>query len=165
MRKILGFLKIVLSFAIFVVCFSCIGDNTSSDNEQINDSIAAVSTLEFDAPKVTLWTYDADLDTMVKNTIPADLTIELVIDTLNNRYANAKLKLDKIASDTVFVKIDDVSFLQQYGTTGNYGFMSEVVFSLTEVPDVNYVFLDFEEIDHASPGLYSRKNFENKIIP
>lgn len=164
MKKVSGYLYLVLSLAIFAVCFACVGDNKSS-SEEVVDSISAPAIVEADIKKNTFWTYDAAADTMIRNSIPADITIDLVLDTLNNRYGNTKLKLEKAVADTLFVKIDDLSFLQQYGSAGNYGFLAEVVFSLTEIPNVSYVFLDFEEVDHAAPGLYTRKDFDNKIIP
>jgi len=160
--------RLFSGFAVFslaaVVNFnlSCIGDNTSTE-EEVQDSIADTPESKDRVSKSILWTYDALADSMVQKEAPASLSLDVVLDTLNNRYSTANLQLQKHSGDTLFVKIADVSYLQQLGSSGNYGFMAEIVYSLTEIPDVNYVFLDFQEVDHATPGLYSRKDFDNKI--
>ncbi|MBD1429553.1 MULTISPECIES: hypothetical protein [Sphingobacterium] len=157
------FSPFVLFSLLTVINFnlSCVGDNTSS--EEVQDSIADTPESKDRISNSILWTYDALGDSMVQKEAPASLSLKGVLDTLNTRYSTANLQLQKHSGDTLFVKIADVSYLQQLGSSGNYGFMAEIVYSLTEIPDVNYVYLDFQEVDHATPGLYSRKDFDNKI--
>ena len=164
MKRISYALYLILVFSVFNFNISCVGENTSSSDENV-DSTSLAPTVDTDLKKSILWTYDAEADTMVKTEVLDSLTLHTVLDTLNSRYNTANLQIEKQLGDTLFVKINDVSFLEQFGSSGNYGFMAEVVYSLTEIPDVNYVFLDFEELDHATPGLYSRKDFDNKVKP
>jgi hypothetical protein len=158
------FSPFVLFSLLAVINFnlSCVGDNTSSE-EEVQDSIADTPEFKDKVSKTILWSYDALADSMIQKEAPVSLSLEGMLDTLNTRYSTASLQLQKHSGDTLFVKIADVSYLQQLGSSGNYGFMAEIVYSLTEIPDVNYVYLDFQEVDHATPGLYSRKDFDNKI--
>lgn len=49
------------------------------------------------------------------------------------------------------------------GTTGAQAYLAELTYSMTEVPTVKYVNFDFQEGDHASPGVYQKIDFENKL--
>ena len=163
MKRILYDFYLLLAGTVLTFTFSCAGDNTSSDEKV--DSTSIMSNVDSDLKKTVVWTYDALDDSMVKNEISDSLSLNVMLDTLNRRYNTANLQIQKQSGDTLFVKINDVSFLQQLGSTGNYGFMAEVIYSLTELSHVNCVFLDFEELDHATPGFYTRKDFDNKITP
>jgi hypothetical protein len=155
----------ILYLSAFAVIFSCVRDRTSNtDTVDFNGNGDSSNYLTDKVLSPMLWIYDAVGDSMVKNEIPENISLELVLDTLNKRYGNSKLQMEKIAGDTLYVKIDDVSYLEKYGSTGNYQFMAEIVYSLTEVPGINYVFLNFDEVDHAAPGLYNREKFDNKIV-
>lgn len=162
-------MKTILLRNILIVCViatlslvGCIGDgnkmdttDTTAQSEVPKDQIIEV--------KPILWTYDAVADSMIKHHIPDSLTIELVLQDLNKRYKETKLELIRTSADTAFMKVDDVSYLAGLGSSGNYGFIAEVVYSLTEVPGINLVHLDFEELDHAVPGLYNREDMDNKL--
>jgi hypothetical protein len=155
----------ILSLCAFILIFSCIGERGSDTDNSDSTSATLDTTQRIDNDVFgTLWTYDAEGDSMVKNDIPDDLTVDFVMDVLNKRYENLDITLSRTSADTVFVKLGDVSYLEQLGSTGNYAFMAEVVYCLTEVPNVNLVNFDFPELDHASPGLYRREDFDNKIV-
>jgi len=155
--------SLLLLFVTFGFCVSCI-DNTSNNSE--NEANYSDST-EFNADSLSfkLWEYDASRDTLILPQSVSPRSAEEVIDLLNERYADIiLLDLKKISGDTVFVKVEDAQYLtQQMGSTGAYGYMAEVTYSLTEVPGIDYVHFDFEEGDHATPGLYRRKDFLNKL--
>ncbi|MCA5005018.1 hypothetical protein [Sphingobacterium bovistauri] len=156
---------LILSLLVSTLIFSCVGDRNSDNN--VDDSSVDNEASSLDQPEdisLLLWNYDAKGDSMVKNDIPDDLTVNFVLDVLNKRYEKIDLNLVRTSADTVFVKLDDASYLGQLGSTGNYAFMAEVVYCLTEVPNINSVNFDFPESDHAAPGLYNRKNFDNKIV-
>jgi hypothetical protein len=66
----------------------------------------------------------------------------------------------KISSDTLYLKINNTIFLtQRIGTAGATLYLAKVTYNLTELKNIKYVNMDFEEGDHASPGTFSRKYF------
>lgn len=139
------------------------GDSESSSTS--TDSIANTADAVVDAPKVSsvTWKYDAEADSMVQLAVPDSLSIDQVLADLNKQYQSMQLDLVKTSGDTVFVKMNDVTLLSQMGSSGNYGVLAEIVYSLTEVRPFQFVHLDFEELDHATPGLYDRERFNNKL--
>lgn len=161
-HKLTGF---ILPVCAFILIFACVGERGSdTDNsDSISATLDTTQTIDNDVFG-TLWTYDAEGDSMVKNDIPDDLTVYFVMDVLNKRYEKLDLSLSRTSADTVYVKLGDVSYLEQLGSTGNYAFMAEVVYCLTEISTVNLVKFDFPELDHASPGIYRREDFDNKIV-
>ncbi len=155
--------SICLSLLFPLTLWSCMGDSESSSTS--TDSIANTADAVVDAPKVSsvTWKYDAEADSMVQLAVPDSLSIDQVLADLNKQYQSMQLDLVKTSGDTVFVKMNDVTFLSQMGSSGNYGVLAEIVYSLTEVRPFQYVYLDFEELDHAAPGLYDRERFNNKL--
>lgn len=151
--------KILYVLLISLLCFSC---NENREKKKNDKSESDLLTNEKELTPL-LWEYDAMKDTMIMHDTPENLTLDVVLDELNNRYSGLRLDLVKTSNDTVFIKIDDTAYLAQWGSTGNYGFLAEVVYSLTEMPDFKFVNLDFEEMEHASPGLYERNDFNNKL--
>lgn len=95
--------------------------------------------------------------------VPGDsLTADNVIQWINSRYDHITLQFVKIAHDTLFVKIRNSNFLtQQMGSTGADIFITEATYNLSELNNIVYVYFDFKEGDHASPGTYSRGDFTN----
>ena len=62
----------------------------------------------------------------------------------------------------MFISIPESEYLtQRIGSTGAENFMATTTFTLTEMRGIKYVSYDFTEGDHASPGVYSRKDFKN----
>ena len=95
--------------------------------------------------------------------IPADsLTRENMIMQLNNMNPDVKLEFVKISNDTIFLKIRNSNFLtKQMGSTGADKYLTEVTYNLTELQNINHVYLNFKEGEHASPGNYARTDFVN----
>ena len=88
------------------------------------------------------------------------LTAPSLILKLNNLYPEIRLHYKKISGDTIFVGINKSSYLtRQVGSTGAKGYLAEVTFNLTEIPNINYVDISFKPGDHASPGTYARTDF------
>lgn len=157
--------RFIVVLFCFTVLFSCVSNDSSSDTTGDSTTIQEYTVDRADSFASILWTYDAVADSMIKQDIPNELTVDFVLNELNNRYDEIRIDYVKTSADTVFLKIDDVSYLGQMGSTGNYAFMAEVVYSLTEVPNVKLIHFDFPELDHAMPGLYERADFNNKITP
>lgn len=94
---------------------------------------------------------------------PDSLSPEAVVSYLNSTNNNVQLAILKISGDTVYLKIQEASYLtRQMGSTGSSMYLAQVIYNLTEIPGIYYVTLDFEEGDHASPGTFTRDSFKDK---
>lgn len=96
------------------------------------------------------------------NTRLDTLSAEKLVSLINLDWDSIHMNLEKTSRDTVYVSIPDSHYLtQNLGSTGAENYMAATTFSLTELKGVHYVHYRFKEGDHASPGVYSRKNFTN----
>lgn len=94
---------------------------------------------------------------------PDTLTPAAVLDFINQDDSSIHIELIKISHDTIYLKIPDAAHLtQQMGSTGPTIYLAGVVYNLTEVPGIHEVSFDFEEGDHASPGVFNRNSFKDK---
>lgn len=152
MKKIAFFLSV--SFMLVLV-----GCNNSADTD-----IAEEDSIEI-APEVYLWSAEmTDGKLAMEKDRPAgldSLAAEPIIGFLNQTNPNIRLEYLRSSGDTVFARIPDASYLtQQMGSTGPIFYLAAVTYNLTEVPGINYVSLEFEEGDHAAPGVWNRQYFE-----
>lgn len=93
---------------------------------------------------------------------PKFLTLDTLVKALNMNNPDIHMEFVKRNEDTIFVKIEDATYLtQQMGTEGALAYMAEVVYGFTILPNVNVVNFDFKEGDHAIPGNYTRDSFDN----
>lgn len=91
---------------------------------------------------------------------PDTLDVPSMIAYLNIRNPNVQLKWAKTSGDTLYVSIPEATYLtQQMGSTGPTLFFAEAVYNLTDIPGIRFVSFDFEEGDHASPGVLSREGY------
>jgi hypothetical protein len=73
-----------------------------------------------------------------------------------------KIKLIETLADTVVVEIIEEEILtRRMGESGATGFLATVTFSILELEYINFVKSIFESGDHAAPGAFKRKDFEN----
>ena len=87
-----------------------------------------------------------------------------MVRLLNAKYARLQLQLIRTSQDTAFLKIDDANQLtQSMGSAGAQAYLAELTFALTEVSGIKHVKLDFQEGDHAMPGVYQRSDFQDLI--
>ena len=85
-----------------------------------------------------------------------------LIQLLNNNSDSIYLDYIKTSHDTIYVHIPHSEMLtERIGSTGAEMYMAATTYSLTELKNIKYVNFDFEEGDHASPGVYTRDNFKN----
>lgn len=154
---------LIFGFCVFAVSYSCSSNRSDNGDNQLESSYNKL--LTDDSLSSILWEYDVSADSMVSPQQKVALTTEMVVDILNQRYAdNMYLDLLSVSADTAFVHINDATYLtHQLGSTGAFGYLAEVTYSLTEVPGIHFVHFDFQEGDHATPGLYKRKDFLNKL--
>lgn len=111
-----------------------------------------------------MWQYDGDGDSVqyIGRAEGIILSLEELTDMVNTEFEN-KVFLNAVQqrSDTVFVRIDSAAYLTQaMGSAGARGFITLATYILTEADGVEYVCFDFQEGDHAAPGLYSRDYFK-----
>jgi hypothetical protein len=87
-----------------------------------------------------------------------------IIRVLNQKYSGIKLDLVKFDPQMVTVKIDNATKLTQtMGSAGAEAYLAEVTYSLTELPGIKKVEIDFQEGDHAMPGIYQRQDFADLV--
>jgi len=94
---------------------------------------------------------------------PDSLEAVSTIKYLNNINPFVKLEYIKTSNDTIYIKIPDANYLtQQMGSTGPTMYFAGAVYNLTEIPGIKYVNFDFDEGDHAMPGVLHRESFNDK---
>jgi hypothetical protein len=65
------------------------------------------------------------------------------------------------SQDTIYIKITNPWVLtQRVGSSGASEYIARLTYTMTELSGITRVHLDFEAGDHASPGYYSRNDFE-----
>lgn len=85
-----------------------------------------------------------------------------IINLLNKKYPGIRIKYIRMQGDTIVTRIDDASQLtQSIGTSGAESYLAEATFSLTEIPTIKVVRIEFEEGDHAMPGSFTRASFKD----
>ncbi len=166
--------ELLFGFGIsIIILISC---NTGNKDKNANPDVVIEDTV-FEAPPVNgdsglhvknesmLWHVDdaeglklrkpkvSGIDTMsVKN----------VIQLINANYDSIHVDYIKTSHDTIYVHIPHSEMLtERIGSSGAEMYMASTTWSLTELKGIRYVNYDFEEGDHASPGIYKRDDFKN----
>ncbi|MBL7730957.1 MAG: hypothetical protein JNM88_07250 [Chitinophagaceae bacterium] len=154
MRKIFFILSVA---ALVAAC----GNNSADSNDVIEDTTNSGPGYSWEA---TLNDSTGRLEVKKTETaFPDSLSVSAILSFLNNKYTNVKVVEDKLAGDTVFVKIPEATYLtQQMGSSGPTLYLADLVYNLTELPGIRFVYVDLEEGDHASPGTYSRDSFKDE---
>ena len=166
MKNKLNFSAFWFILLVSLLNFSC-GEQDKRDKagRTIDDTPTDSLIIQDNTSILPLWEYDAEADTMIKHDIPKNISVQMVVDEFNTRYDDfVHIDFFRQSQDTVYVKINDASYLtQRMRTTGAQAYLAELTYSMTEVPTVKYVNFDFQEGDHASPGVYQKIDFENKL--
>lgn len=157
-------LMIILLYAMISSC-----NRATRTNENATDTLEKESTPLLTTLPSPIWSYDYNKDVAIKNRSMSNdsLNPRDLINLLNAENGD-KLKLDfvKLSDDTIYVKIDSSTYMtQEMGTTGANSFMAIATYTLTELNGIKFVYFDFKEGDHAIPGTYTRKYFENRKVP
>jgi pimeloyl-ACP methyl ester carboxylesterase len=88
------------------------------------------------------------------------LSPHAAVEALNRHWPQPGLDLLRQKEEAVFLRVRNAELLTQgMGTTGAMDYMATVVFTLTSLPGVELVHLDFPEGDHAAPGMFGREDF------
>ncbi len=170
-------------FTVLMICLitSC-GQNSEREQDNINEAKPNVLKVdsnnlntdqerlkqEFEAQRYFIWDIDFDNKAITKSAdfSDANLSIDSIIKGLNLKYRDVPLKKINVSHDTLYTRILDSEYLaERMGSTGSAYYFAEAVINLTTVPGVNFVKMDFTEGSHASPGIFSRKNYSGfKVI-
>lgn len=157
---------VVLAFVLMASCRNETAPKVT--DERTADTVSIVSE-ETEAITASPYTVEYDEKTQSLNLQRSaesigDANANDIIRLLNKKYQGITLDLVQAGADTVKVKIDDASKLtQQMGSAGAEAYLAELTFSLTELSGVKAVKVDFEEGDHAMPGVYTRADFANLV--
>jgi hypothetical protein len=123
-------------------------------------------------PSTAIWSYDFNQQTEefeAKQLRPVDrdtLTGEILEKILHKTWPRVAIKFIRTSNDTAFISIPNSEVLtQQMGSAGAESFMISTTFSFTELKGINHVSFDFEEGDHAIPGVYNRNSWDQNKNP
>lgn len=155
----------------FLVCFvaSCATKEEKQETEAIItepvDTVVSETPVKIYNPNTQLYVWRATPDyEKQKNPVLAtpSLPVDSLIKGLNEYYENVFLEKVKQGGDTLYTVIKESEYLtQRMGSTGSEIYMADVVLNLTSVPGIKYVKIDFEEGDHAQPGVWTAANFKS----
>ena len=152
---------------LIMVTFIACRNEAEQEAEQVDSTNVAAETSQ----EVKTVPYNVELDekTQALNIVKSNESVEGasaadIVSALNRKHSGIKLDLVKAGNDTVFVKIDDANKLTQgMGSTGAESYLAELTFSLTEIKGIKAVNINFQEGDHAMPGVYTRNDFKDLI--
>lgn len=152
-----------MKYAYFLLCLCIVVVSCNNSGKQEADSNADTA-IAVPAWEATL--NDSTGKMEMNRTIPEgpdSLNVAAVIRYLNSRNTNVQVQFVRQSGDTVFLSIPEATYLtQQMGSTGPEMFFAESVYNLTEIPGVRFVRYDFEEGDHAQPGVFTRDSFKDE---
>ncbi len=133
-------------------------DSSSQDSSKINNRTDAIWTYKFDS---TIQDYKPFKQRAV---LKDTLTAQMICSILNHTWPDIQVLVLKSSNDTLFVSIPQSDYLtQQMGTTGAMEYMVTATYSFTELKGIKYVSFDFNEGDHAVPGVYDRTSWDLKL--
>jgi hypothetical protein len=145
---------------IFMSCNSNDTDNYSGENE------IADSTFFYDPENIYIWSVNSDSLTKTKNPLIKKeyYHVDTIITWLNYKFPEIQIKKVRQSNDTLYTRIDDSRYLtQRMGSSGPQFYFATVFFNLTSIPGIRYINLNFEEGDHAGPGVLSPEDYKEYI--
>jgi hypothetical protein len=167
--------KLVTCFVItLALLFSCNSGNKEKNvnpDVEIKDTVFESATANSEDSglhvrnKSMLWQVDDSKGLKLrKPEVPGidTMSAKNLIQLINNSYDSIHLDYIKTSRDTIYVHIPRSEMLtERIGNTGAEMYLASATWSLTALKGIKYVNYDFEEGDHASPGVYNRSNFKN----
>ncbi len=160
---------ILITFGIIFLIISC--NTKQQEDREINETdekneIGSERSVVYDSSEA-IWSYDYNQQTEefeIKQLRSVDrdaLTGEAVEKIINKTWPRVQIKFVRTSNDTAFISIPDSQVLtQQMGSAGAESFMISTTYSFTELKGINHVSFDFEEGDHAIPGVYERNSWD-----
>lgn len=158
-------LKICLFGFVFISFLSsCLNDRKDKapdadvDSVETNAKPAEISNIPWNSELDTITqVFSLERNELIKT---QDLDSSNVIKAINKNYPESILVWDRISNDTAYVSIPNSTYLtQQSGSLGAKLFLAESTYSITEIPGIKVVNFNFQVGDHATPGAYTRNDF------
>lgn len=160
--KIVGLSFLVLS------CNNSTEENLQSETLKADTKVE--SNLNYN-PNDALWGYQFDAQindfkiVKLRQFSSDTLTTKSIESIINKTWPKVQIQFLKSSNDTVYLSIPQSEVLtQQMGSSGASHFIGSTIYSFTELKGIKYVSFDFEEGDHAAPGVFGRRS-EEKISP
>lgn len=145
-----------MRFAIIILLslpfFGC-----RDDDKEISEMRYAVS------DTILAWDTNADSMIMKRDTTVPDsaITINRIINGLNEKYPEVHIDVIKQSGDTLYVQVPDGEYLgNQMGSAGSSAWFADAVINLTSVPGINNVSFKMDTYSHASGGVISRDEYK-----
>ncbi|HJS54857.1 MAG TPA: hypothetical protein VJ765_09945 [Chitinophagaceae bacterium] len=114
----------------------------------------------------TILVWETNTDSMIMKrdrTIPDSvITINRVINGLNEKYPEVQLVFLRQSNDTVYTRVPNSDYLgEQMGSAGASAWFDDAVINLTSVPGINYVSFSMNLQSHAGSSVISREKYNN----
>ncbi|GGD27610.1 hypothetical protein [Flavobacterium orientale] len=156
--------KLIL-FGLFLVLLGCVKkqqDDSVVATVEESEAVSSEPSVVFDAT-AAIWTYDYNEQTQqlglkqLRQVDNTTLTGKAIEEIINTSWPKVQVQFIRTSNDTAYVSIPNSTVLtQQMGSMGAESFMVTTTYSFTELKGIRYVSFDFEEGDHARPGVYDR---------
>jgi hypothetical protein len=160
--------NLILSALIIIVAACQTAHRDDRDSKDETEEAVSESSVVYKSSEA-IWAYDYNSETEefeIKQMHPVDqdtLTAQAVVNIVNHTWPRVQVKLLGSSNDTLFISVPDSRVLtQQMGTAGAESYLISTTFSFTELKGINHVYFDFEEGDHAIPGVYSRDSWKKR---
>ncbi len=167
-------MKYIIPFSLLIILVAChntekpltpdknstakSSDSSSKDSSSVRHYSDAIWTYKFDS---TIQDYKPFKNRAV---LRDTLTAQMICSILNHTWPDIQVLVLKTSYDTLFLSIPQSNYLtQQMGTTGAMEYMVTATYSFTELNGIKYVSFDFDEGDHAVPGVYDRTSWDLKL--
>ncbi|HET9746389.1 MAG TPA: hypothetical protein VFP97_11800 [Chitinophagaceae bacterium] len=140
---------VVLSIFTLIAC--------SSDDKNIDDVPIAIS------DTILVWNVNADSMVMKKDTLIPDtaITIQRIINGLNEKYPEVQLVFLKQSTDTLYTEVPNGEYLgNQMGSAGASAWFADATINLTSVPGINYVSFTMDTFSHAGSTTIGRDEYK-----
>ena len=144
------FIIVILSIFTLISC--------SSDDKNTGDVPVAIS------DTILAWNVNADSMTMKKDTLIPDsaITIQRIINGLNEKYPEVRLVMLKQSMDTLYTSVPNGEYLgNQMGSAGASAWFADATINLTSVPGINYVSFAMDTFSHAGSTTIGREEYKN----
>lgn len=146
-------------FFFLLILLLCLNCNNASEKD------TSPNPVEYAIPEsILVWNVDPEAMVMKRDSNIHDsiITISRVINGLNEKYPQVKLRLLKQGGDTLYVEVPDASYLgEQMGSAGSAAWFDDVVINLTSAPGINYVSFRMDTHSHAQSAIISRSRYDS----
>ncbi len=154
---------------LLLIVAGMIGCNNEASKEPELAADAHQPQQWFVTDTVVIWDCSAEEEMRKRIYAPLDSVSvpQALINGVNKTYSEMKLEFDRLAGDTLYVKIPDASWLtERAGNTGAEQYLSFAALNLLETKAVKFVHFNFTAGVHARPATWSEKDFADwKLDP